>query len=119
MEASAHAGNRSAVVIHHCKTKADRQKQAFEIVEMKHVLAASGGEGRFHPVPNHQDRCKGPEQVLAHGVEEAKILREQVGGGLKDELQVVPRSGSFDASGLSNSFYGIRKFCRELVSVPL
>src|SRR6266851_1128490 len=104
METSAHARNRGAVVVHHCKAKADSQEQACEVVEMKHVLTASGGEGRFHSVPNHQDCGKGPEQVLAHGVEEAKILLEQVVDGLKDELEVVHRSGSFDASGLSNSF---------------
>src|SRR5579862_4509306 len=104
MEASAHARNRGAVVIHHCKTKADGQKQACEVVEMKHVLTASGGEGRFHSVPHHKDCGEGPEQVLAHGVEEAKILREQVVDGLEDELEVVHRSGSFDAPGASNSF---------------
>ena len=104
MKACAHARNRGAVVIHHCKTEGDGQEQACEVVEVKHVPPASGGECRFHAIPNHQDCGKGSEQVLAHCVEEAKVLREQIVDGLKDELEVVHRSGSFDAPGMSNSF---------------
>src|ERR1019366_3252310 len=103
MKTYAHAWNRGAVVINHCKTEGDGQEQACEVVEVKHVPPASGGERRFHAVPNHQDCGKGSEQVLPHGVEDAKILREQIVDGLKDELEVVHRSGSFDALGLSNS----------------
>src|ERR1700681_1599491 len=104
MKTCAHARNRGAVIIDHCKAESDGQQQACEVVEVKHVPPPSGGERRFHAVPNHEDGGKGSEQVLAHCVEEAKILREQVVYGLKDELEVVHRSGSFDAPGMSNSF---------------
>src|ERR1700689_1931258 len=104
MKTYTHAWNRGAVVIHHCKTEGDGQEQACEVVKIKNLASASGGEGRFHAEPNHEDSGKGSEQVLAHCVEEAKILREQIVDGLIDELEVVHRSGSFDAPGMSKSF---------------
>jgi hypothetical protein len=66
---------------------------------MKKVPAASGGECGFDAVPNHEDRSESTEEVLAHRVEEAKILREQIVDGPKDKLKVVHRLGSFDAGG--------------------
>src|SRR5258708_39348844 len=111
MEASSDTRKRRAVVIHHCKAKADGQEQACEIVEVEKVPAASRGESRFDSVPDHKDCGEGTKKVLSHCVEEAEILSEQVVDGLKDELQIVHCDSSFDAtSDLRRACYGIRKF---------
>src|SRR6266581_1011866 len=108
MEARAHTRNRGAVVIDHCEAKTYGQKKTCEVIEVKQVPAASGGECGFNAVPNHEDRGKGTEQVLAHCVKEAKILREQIVDGPKDELKVVHRLGSFGAGAFACRTYGIR-----------
>jgi len=104
VEASAHSRNRGAVVIHHCKAKADGQEKAREIVKMKHVSYRQRRIVRISLRTKPPGLWQRPKQVLTHGVEEAKILREQVVDGLKDELEVVHRTGSFDAPDLNNSF---------------
>ncbi len=79
----------------------------------KGCAAASGGESGFHSEPNHQDCGEGAEQVLAHCVEEAEVLREQIVDRLKDELQEVGLHcvGSFDAGHVvRRTLYGMRKF---------
>src|SRR5258708_23749812 len=98
MEAGSHAGNGSAVGSDHGEGKTDGEEQAREVVEVKGMLAASGGEGRLYAVPGDENGREHSEEVLAHGVEEAEILREQVVDRLKDELQEVSlhRIGSFD-----------------------
>ena len=73
-------------------------------------LAAESAD--FTPYQTTRMVAKDPEEVLAHGVEEAEILREQIVDRLKDELQKVGLHGcgSFDVAWASRMLYGIRKF---------
>ena len=89
MEAGPDAGDRRAVVVDHREAEADGQQQAREVVEVERRPAAGGGEGRFHTVPNHQNSGEGAEEILAHGVEEAEVLGEQIIDCLKDVLQEI------------------------------
>ena len=65
-------------------------------------VAARGGERHLHSVPGDKDGGEHAKEILAHGVEEAEILREHVVDGLIDELQKVSLHlvGSFDVSGI-------------------
>ena len=87
VEARADAGDGGAVVVDHGEAEADGEQQAGEVVEVEGVLAAGGGESGFDAIPGHEDRGEHAEQVLAHGVEEAEVLGEQIVDGLKDELR--------------------------------
>jgi hypothetical protein len=64
------------------------------------MFPASSGKSGFHSEPNNQNCGEGAVEVLAHSVEEAEILREQIVDRLKDELQEVwlllHGVGSFD-----------------------
>src|SRR5258708_16475636 len=97
MEAGSHAGNRRAVVVDHREAKTDGEEEAREVVELKGLLAACGGQSRLYAVPDDEDGGEHAEGVLAHGVEEAEVLREQVVDRLKDVLHPVspPRLPSF------------------------
>jgi dissimilatory sulfite reductase (desulfoviridin) alpha/beta subunit len=53
------------------------------------MLAAGGGQRGFDSVPSHENRGEGAEKILAHGVEEAKVLGEQVVDRLKNVLQEI------------------------------
>jgi hypothetical protein len=97
VEARSDARNWRAVIIHHSKAEADRKKQSCQIVEVKVVMTAGGGQRELDSEPDDQDCCEGTIEVLAHRVEEAEILREQVVDGLEDELEVIHDFGSFDA----------------------
>ena len=91
-----------------------------KLSKWKGVLAAGGGEGRFHSVPDDQDGGERAEEILAHRVEEAEILREQIVDGLKDELQEIGLHGSAPSTlGFTSAAYGMRKFWSESVSVPV
>ena len=71
-----------------------------KLSKWKGVFAASCGKSGFHSKPNHENCGEGTKEVLAHSVEEAEILREQIVDRLKDELQEVwllHGVGSFDA----------------------
>ena len=91
------------------------------MIELKRMLPARGGESGFHAVPDNEDGREHTEKVLAHGVEEAEVLREQVVDGLKDVLQeiVLHGSGSFDVTGQDDRDYGMRKFSSESVRLPV
>jgi hypothetical protein len=113
VEADSDARDRVAVVIHHGKAEADGEKQARKIVELERMLATGGGKGRFDSKPDNKDRGESSEEVLAHSVEEAEILGEQIVDRLKDELQEVwllHGVGSFDLGYISAHSYGMRKF---------
>src|ERR1700694_2143664 len=99
MKAGSHAGNGTAVVIDHGEAKTDGEQQAREVVELERMLAAGGREGRPDAVPSDEDGREAPAQVLAHGVKQAEVLREQVVDRLKDVLQEVSLHwiGSFGA----------------------
>src|SRR5712675_3086348 len=113
MEARAHARDWCAVVVDHGETETDGEQQTCEMIEMKRTAAASGGESGLRPVPDDENGREHAEEVLAHGVEEAEVLREQAVDGLKDILQeiVLHGSGSFDVTGQDDRDYGMRKFC--------
>src|SRR5208283_1287306 len=121
MEAGSDAGDRGVVVVDHGKTEADGQQQAREVIEVEGRLAAGGGEGRFHAVPDHQDGGERAEEILAHGVEEAEVLGEQIVDCLKDVLQEIALHGSAPSTlGVYLRVpYGMRKVCNELVMVPV
>src|SRR6266436_5241243 len=87
---------------------------------MEGVLAAGGRQSRLDPIPGHQDGGEHAEEVLAHGVEEAEVLRQQVVDRLKDELQKVGLHGQLlRRCRLAPDGYGMRKLCRESVRVPV
>ncbi|HEV2224546.1 MAG TPA: hypothetical protein VGR84_16255 [Candidatus Acidoferrales bacterium] len=71
MEARADAGNWRAVIVDHPEPKTDGQEEGREVVEVKEVFAAGGGERGLHAVPDDQNRGEHPKKVLAHRVEEA------------------------------------------------
>src|SRR6266851_5239691 len=98
MEARAHARYWCAVVVDHGKAETDREQQTRKMIEMKRTAATSGGESGLRAVPDNENGREHAKQVLAHGVEEAEVLHEQVVDGLKDILQeiVLHGSGSFD-----------------------
>src|SRR5215813_1079209 len=77
MEVSPEAGNGCVVVPGHGEAKTDHQDQSHKVCEMKSTTVFAGSERGFDAVPNHQNGGKGPEQVLAHTVENAKILLHQ------------------------------------------
>ncbi len=91
------------------------------MIEMKRTAATSGGESGLRAVPDDKNSREHAEQVLAHGVEEVEVLREQAVDGLKDVLQeiVLHGSGSFDVGFWLIPAYGIRKFWSESVRLPV
>src|SRR5208282_2777517 len=89
VEASSNAGNRRAVVIDHRETKADGQKQARKMIELERRPARGRGESGLDSEPSHENCGERPEKVLAHSVEEAEVLGEQVVDRLKDVLQEI------------------------------
>src|SRR5215472_6228272 len=93
MKAHTHGGNRRRVVVDHHEAEADGQKQARKVLEVKGASAARCGEGAFHAVPDDEDGCEGPEQILTHGVEEAEVLGEERANGLEDVLEIVGLHG--------------------------
>ena len=110
-----------AVVVDHREAEADGEEQARRSCRNGRCLAAGGGECGFDAVPDDEDGGEHAEEVLAHGVEEAEVLREQVVDGLKDELQEI---GSACRSAPSTWVlgippYGMRKFWSESVRVPV
>src|SRR5256884_6465224 len=48
------------------------------VIEVEGTFAARCGKGGFHSIPGDENGGEGPEEVLAHSVEEAEILREQI-----------------------------------------
>jgi hypothetical protein len=113
VKAGANARDGIAVVVHHPKSETDGQEQAGEVIEVEGTFAARCGKGGFHAIPGDENGGEGPEEVLAHSVEEAEILREQIVDRLKDELQEVwllHGVGSFDLGCTSAHAYGMRKF---------
>ncbi len=113
VKAGANARDGIVEVVHHPKSETDGQDQAGEVIKVEGTLAARCGKGGFHPKPGDENGGEAPEQVLAHSVEEAKILREQIIDRLKDELQKVwllHGVGSFDLGCTSAHAYGMRKF---------
>src|SRR6266478_2760603 len=121
VEAGSYAGNRRAVVVDHGEAKTDGEEETREVVELKGLLAACGGQSRLYAVPDDEDGCEHTKKVLAHGVEEAEVLREQVVDRLKDVLQEVSlhRIGSFDLGLRCPHAHGVRKFSSESVIVPV
>jgi hypothetical protein len=64
------------------------------------VMAAGGGQGTLNPKPHDQDGGERAIEILAHRVEEAEILGEQVVDGLEDELEIVYCLGSFGSGSV-------------------
>src|SRR5713101_2976661 len=94
VEAGSHTRNRRAVIVDHSESETDREEEAHEIVEVEGLFTACGGQSRLHSVPGDEDGCEHAEEVLAHCVKEAEILREQIVDCLKDVLQEVSLHGS-------------------------
>src|SRR6202040_1345295 len=100
----------------------DGEQQAREVVEVEWAPAARGGQRGLDPVPGDEDGGEGTKQVLAHSVEEADVVGEQLADGLKDELEVIGLhggNGSFGVWVRTKRDYGMRKFWSESVSVPV
>jgi hypothetical protein len=65
------------------------------------VVATGRGQGKLDPKPNDQDGGERTIEILAHHIEEAEILREQVIDRLEDELEIIHSHGSFGAGRVS------------------
>src|ERR1700674_5685648 len=89
MKARADAGIGSAVVIHHGETEAEGEQEAREVIELERTSSAGGGKCRLNAVPHNQDGGEHAEQVLAHSVEEAEVVGEQLADSLEDKLKIV------------------------------
>src|ERR1700690_628498 len=89
METGPYAGDWIAVVVDHRKSKTDGQQKTGEVLKVEAASATGGGERGLHAEPDDENGREHAEKVLAHRVEEAEILRQQVGDGLKNELEIV------------------------------
>src|SRR5580692_2344517 len=89
VEAYSDAGDGGAVVIDHREAKADGQKQARKMIELEGRPAAGGCERGLDSKPSHENRGERTEKILAHGVEEAEVLGEQIVDRLKDVLEEI------------------------------
>ena len=84
-----------------------------KLSKWKGLPAAAAARADLTPNQDDKNRGESSKEILAHGVEEAEILREQVVDRLKDELQEVwllHGVGSFDLGCTSSHAYGMRKF---------
>jgi hypothetical protein len=89
VKACPHSGDRIAVVIDHRKPKADCEEKTREVLKVEAASATGGGKRGLDAKPSDENGREYPKQILAHRVEEAEVLREQIVDGLKNELQIV------------------------------
>src|SRR3984885_1289097 len=89
VETDSDAGDGRAVVIDHREAKADGEKQTRKMVELEGRPAARGGESGLDSEPSDKDCGERSEKILAHRVEEAEVLGEQIVDRLKDVLQEI------------------------------
>src|ERR1700735_2652037 len=89
VEARADAWKGSAVVVDHREAKTDGEQQARKMIELERRPSAGRGERGLDSNPSNQNGGERAEQVLAHGVEEAEVLGEQVVDRLKDVLEEI------------------------------
>ena len=59
------------------------------MIELERRPAAGGGKRRLDSKPSHEDGGERAEKILAHGVEEAEVLGEQIVDRLKDVLEEI------------------------------
>src|SRR3989442_3140666 len=81
VEADTETGNRMAVVGDHAESESDREKQAGEMIKMKHGAhaVACGGERAFEAKPYDHDHGEGPEHMASHGFKKPRMLGHELG----------------------------------------
>src|SRR5579884_355921 len=93
MEAAADTGDWSVVIIDHGEAKGDGEKQAGEVVEVEGRLPSGCRQCGLGAIPRHENGGEHAEEVLAHGVEEAEVLRQKVVDRLIQELEEIGLHG--------------------------
>src|ERR1700676_567182 len=74
MEVTAKTRDRRIVVVHHGEAKTDHQDEGYKVGKVEPAAMLTSGEAGLDAVPNHQNGGKSPKEVLAHAVEDPKIL---------------------------------------------
>src|ERR1700730_10197236 len=89
MEIASKAGDGSVVIVHHGETEADHQNESHEVSEVESAAMFSGSERCLDPVPDNQNCGQGAEKVLAHSIEDPKVLLDECIDCLKDRIEEI------------------------------